>query len=137
MRGRGVVSGTSGFHQRSINLNMNTKEKYHNYLNSNYWKEIRDNKLKKKKCCVCSSRQYLLLHHISYKNIYKAKRPLRDTIPICKYCHYLVHTIQWKNCLTYEDTQNIIFSLRKDYLTACRINIFYNSKFFTRINNLE
>lgn len=114
---------------------MNTKDKYHRYLKSNWWKEIRDNKIKKEKSCfICFSETRLLLHHYSYKNIYKASKTksVDHTIVLCFDCHNIVHQIQHKRKVSYEATKKIVNDLRRQMFEAFRRESDIKREYFNR-----
>lgn len=113
---------------------MNTKDKYHRYLKSNWWKEIKEKNLKQK-CEICFSKYSLLLHHFSYKDLYKPtlKKASRNTITVCNSCHHVIHTLQKERKLTYEQTKSIVDELKKEFKTAVKINEFYKHQLQERI----
>ena len=60
---------------------------YQEYLKSFHWQETKERKLKaeKSKCQVCSSREYLQVHHLHYNSLYCEKNS--DLLVLCETCH--------------------------------------------------
>lgn len=122
-------------HNSRKQTTMNTREKYHRYLKSDWWKEIKQSKLKKAKSCfVCKSRVGLLLHHFSYKDIYKStiKKASKNTVVICYQCHEAVHEEQKKLKCSYEETRNILNRMKSDYKKAVEIYHKINQEYFDK-----
>lgn len=89
--------------------------KYYRYLSSDWYKKAKFKKIKKDKVCkICKGKVGLLLHHLSYENIYKQKDFLMDTITICKSCHFIVHKLQRERKLKVDDTEGIVNELIKE-----------------------
>lgn len=96
---------------------MNYKEKYDRFIKSDWWKYIRDKKVKSAgKCFICGNRYSLNLHHAGYKNLWKGKKSdaLKDTFVLCRDCHMTVHIIQKEQGLNYEKTKEIIYDLKNE-----------------------
>lgn len=75
-------------------------DKYLNYLNSNEWKQIANERLRidNFKCVCCGSSgtntNPLETHHLSYKSIYNEQnRIYEDLVTLCKSCHTNLHRI--------------------------------------------
>lgn len=67
------------------------KEEYQEYLNSDYWKGIREEVYKRDdyKCRMCSSNKNLCVHHRNYNNI--GNENLDELSTLCKDCHETFH----------------------------------------------
>lgn len=69
------------------------KENYKNFLNSQYWKDVRELILMRDNyICTCGSNKRLQVHHKTYKNHRKEHENLQDLITLCKLCHDKQHT---------------------------------------------
>lgn len=69
---------------------------YNNFLKSDWWKYLRDKKLKKHKSCyVCGNKKFLQIHHYHYRYKYNgsAKKAIEDTHVLCSSCHKEFHRI--------------------------------------------
>lgn len=67
------------------------RQLYHEYLNSEDWKERRD-KFREyygNKCIFCKSETNLNMHHLHYDNI--GNETTNDVVCLCRDCHALVH----------------------------------------------
>jgi 5-methylcytosine-specific restriction endonuclease McrA len=66
---------------------------YHDYLLSDYWKEIRKVVLSRdgNNCVMCGSKDSLHVHHITYEHYKNEHNNLSDLITLCKNCHVKVH----------------------------------------------
>ena len=70
--------------------------KYNNFLKSEWWKGLREKKLKKKKqCYVCGNKLYLQVHHYNYRFKYSgsASKAVKDTHLLCSGCHQEFHRL--------------------------------------------
>lgn len=108
------------------------KKNYHNYLKSEWWNEIKERKIKKAKSCfICHSSESLLVHHFSYKDIYKPKTnsASKNTVVICFQCHEAVHREQWKRNCSYEETREIVAQMKSDYSKAIKLYKLLNEEF--------
>jgi len=70
---------------------------YKNYLNSEHWKNVRQNKhlcnnfLGKDCCSICGSREKLEIHHLTYKNLgNENNKTLRI---VCHRCHSILSNL--------------------------------------------
>lgn len=72
------------------------KMKYHVYLKSKYWKQVREVVLKRDKnaCVICQSTYRLQVHHDNYKHIANELRHLEDVMTLCDKCHREHHYAQ-------------------------------------------
>jgi RNase P subunit RPR2 len=77
-------------------------EKYREYISSSKWLERKSkfvvSMVKSKKpirCFDCKCKNWLQLHHTSYKNLYKEKD--EDLVLLCKQCHESRHNIKDSN----------------------------------------
>lgn len=80
---------------------------YNQYLKSEHWRNFRKRYYSSKLfnssheykkfggingvCLCCKKDTNLNLHHITYIGL--GKERLRDVIPVCENCHYLIHTL--------------------------------------------
>lgn len=74
---------------------MNSKDRYENYLKTDYWKAV-SVEVKKRagyRCQVCNSQMDLVAHHRCYDHRGKELEHLDDLICLCVRCHSLFH---WK-----------------------------------------
>jgi hypothetical protein len=84
--------GGTFFHfENAIEKPKTHKEKYHEYLLSEKWLNLRKKKVKEAGgCCqLCSSKAALHVHHKSYDNVFNEQ--LADLIVLCKKCHEKFH----------------------------------------------
>jgi len=70
------------------------KEKYHEYLQSEKWDNIRRQKLAEAnyKCQLCNASSSLSVHHRTYENVFNEQ--LSDLIALCDKCHKKFHNIK-------------------------------------------
>ncbi len=72
-----------------------SKKKYNSFLQSPYWKEVRDLVLKRDEYkCKCGAKTYLQVHHLTYENHLNEKNNLQDLITVCRKCHKEIHGIK-------------------------------------------
>jgi len=73
--------------------NPSFKEKYHNFLKSDFWLSARQKILEKNDgCVICGSKEGINLHHISYEDVYCRKPETSPNIVvICQYHHEKFH----------------------------------------------
>lgn len=73
---------------------------YKDYLLSKEWKALKNKKLRyaKHKCEDCGSKEFLQVHHKTYKRIFREK--FIDLIVLCDICHKQKH-----NLLTEEEIE--------------------------------
>lgn len=71
-----------------------TKEGYREYLKSEHWKEVRDERLKidKRKCYLCGRASALNVHHLRY-NTLGHENVEHDLVSLCYKCHSMLHRI--------------------------------------------
>lgn len=71
------------------------KKVYSEFLQSNYWKNVRQNILIRdnNSCVKCNKKTKLEVHHKTYKNHGKEHLHLDDLITLCRTCHELEHSI--------------------------------------------
>lgn len=70
------------------------KEKYHNFLNSSFWKAKRKKILNKHPfCCICGSKFNLQVHHIWYDKLFSNLISIinKRVVVVCKQHHELFH----------------------------------------------
>lgn len=67
-------------------------EKYRKYLASAEWKAKRDERMRMDRylCFNCRSPFNLVVHHVSYENLYHEE--MEDLITLCRECHKHVHS---------------------------------------------
>lgn len=95
------------------------RELYLNFYKSDWWKDLRSRKLKREKCCyICSTANWLQVHHIGYKNIYRGRidDALKDTVVLCRECHGAVHSEQKRRGLKTGKTMEIIMEIKNTTL---------------------
>lgn len=65
---------------------------YPNYIATKHWQNLREDIIFKRgsHCYICGRVSTLLLHHISYENLFKEKL-YRDVFILCFKCHNQVH----------------------------------------------
>lgn len=66
---------------------------YDEFLRTDYWKEVRQEKLRQcgHKCQICGSTTKLHIHHNSYRHHGNEAEHLEDLIVLCEKCHALFH----------------------------------------------
>lgn len=71
------------------------KEKYTEYINSEEWKQKREQAFIHRWmiCQKCWSTSFLQVHHWTYKNLFKEK--LSDLFILCNNCHFDLHQKYW------------------------------------------
>lgn len=71
------------------------KENYNIFLQSDYWKKVRQIKIEQtgRKCQICGSRKELSVHHNSYAHHYQEHKHLEDLVVLCRNCHKKFHNI--------------------------------------------
>ena len=99
--------------------------KYNNYLKSEWWKRLREGRLKRNnKCQVCGSSYFLQIHHYNYEYKYagRGSKAMKHTKVLCRNCHKSFHdTYGIKKDMTAEmnhfmkKNKSIIESARKDW----------------------
>lgn len=71
--------------------------KYNNFLDSWWWKHLRDKEVKRQgnKCKACGNKKFLHLHHFNYRYKYSGKtsKVTKDTVVLCSGCHKLFHEL--------------------------------------------
>ena len=69
------------------------REAYMTFLQTDYWKKVRDLVLKRDKntCQGCGNTKYLQVHHKTYKNHLNELENLQDLITLCRICHKNEH----------------------------------------------
>lgn len=73
----------------------NRKQRYRIYLNSEHWKNLRQEKLEKNpRCEKCGRSTCLDVHHLVYRDLYDVT--LKDLQTLCRSCHNKEH--EKKNC---------------------------------------
>ncbi len=74
---------------------MNSKERYAEYLKTDYWKEVTDQVKKRAgwKCQICNSPHDLQAHHRTYDHRGKELDHLTDLICTCRRCHGIFHGV--------------------------------------------
>ena len=68
--------------------------KYNKYLKSDWWKYLRDKRLKRHNYCqACNNKFNLQVHHYNYEYKYagKASKAIKHTKVLCSNCHKLFH----------------------------------------------
>lgn len=93
--------------RRDSNMINNT---YKEYLESDWWKKIKEKAQKRKcyqYCSFCKSKNNLHLHHTSYKWIH-TKYELRTIISLCNDCHQEVHDYAKNNLISVRIATNLI-----------------------------
>ena len=83
-----------GFFETIVYLiSRNYKNIYHNYLNTKEWFDKRNLALKfaDYKCCRCSKKENLQIHHLNYNNI--GDEYIGDLEVVCSSCHKKIHKI--------------------------------------------
>ena len=72
-----------------------TKKLYTDYLQTEYWRKVMENKIKQSgnKCQLCGSTKNLNVHHNSYEHIGNELNHLNDLVVLCKDCHKKFHDI--------------------------------------------
>jgi hypothetical protein len=70
------------------------KNKYNRFLSSEWWKYLRNKRLRKGAFCeICNTKTNLQIHHASYENLYKgrASKAIKYTHVLCGDCHHGFH----------------------------------------------
>ena len=67
---------------------------FSHYMNSKKWKALRKQRMKidSNRCVLCKTKKDLLVHHLTYDNLYHEK--MEDLMTLCKKrCHNKIHKI--------------------------------------------
>jgi len=69
---------------------------YFDFLDSKYWKIVREMVLKRdnNQCRICSTKTGLQVHHDTYKNHFNEHLHLEDLLTLCGDCHKEHHYAQ-------------------------------------------
>lgn len=72
------------------------KEAYNTFLQSDYWKAVKQAKIKEvgKHCEQCNSSEHLQLHHVTYIHHGIEHKHLDDLKLLCEDCHKHAHKIE-------------------------------------------
>ena len=68
--------------------------KYNKYLASNWWKSLRERRLKRNRWCeACGSNRNLQIHHYNYEYKYSGtpSKAIKHTKVLCSSCHQGFH----------------------------------------------
>ena len=78
-------------------ISRNYKNIYHNYLNTKEWFDKRNLALKfaDYKCCRCSKKENLQIHHLNYNNI--GNEYIGDLEVVCSSCQKELHKINMRS----------------------------------------
>jgi 5-methylcytosine-specific restriction endonuclease McrA len=80
--------------ERKITAIEKKSSRYQIYLQSDYWKEVRQLVIKRDKVCQkCKSTKHFQVHHLTYVHYQKEKEHLEDLVLLCKNCHKQVHNL--------------------------------------------
>lgn len=87
------VSRDDVIHQRDDAGYGDAKAKYKRFLSSEYWRVVREIKIKESggRCAVCGSSDNLQVHHRSYEHHGNEHLHLDDLVVLCGRCHTLFH----------------------------------------------
>lgn len=98
---RGIKPKGKGKKKKTVNTKFpNTAhlkgKSYFEFLNSDYWKIVRQMVLRRDKnaCVICKSTIFLQVHHDTYKNHFKEHLHLEDLMTLCRKCHKEHHYAQ-------------------------------------------
>tara|TARA_R100001460_G_C3519764_1_gene172424 strand:+ start:43 stop:972 length:930 start_codon:yes stop_codon:yes gene_type:complete len=98
---------------RDLILEREGYEDYPEFLESSYWKGIKEKtKLSKYKgkynqCKNCNTTENIQLHHEDYKWLLH-KRELSNIIPLCKFCHEKLHFVAHHLDISFKEAKKII-----------------------------
>lgn len=94
--------------------------KYSDYFETKWWQNLKEDHLYKRgaKCYVCSGWANLLLHHVSYANLFKEKL-YRDIYVVCFNCHNQVHFWTIFKIKVPLKTNYLLFSMRLRKIIFC------------------
>lgn len=77
-----------------FSLFIKMSHKYNTYLKSEWWKYLREKRLKKHNYCqACGNNYNLQIHHYNYEFKYagRASKAIKHTKVLCSTCHKLFH----------------------------------------------
>ena len=88
---------------------------YYSYLQSNEWKTLRAQALKRDgyRCQMCDSGTNLQAHHVSYEHLHTDEE-LDDVVTLCKECHEKVHAKDLERKQE-QNSPNGLFDMDDDY----------------------
>ena len=71
-----------------------TKEEYSEYLQSDHWQTVREERLEydHHQCVFCGTTNDLQVHHITYDRLGSEDVP-HDLVTLCRTCHFKLHEI--------------------------------------------
>jgi 5-methylcytosine-specific restriction endonuclease McrA len=69
------------------------KLSYKQFLQSEYWKRIKKEILKRDgyRCYFCKSNEFLQIHHTTYKYLRKEYKYRKTLMTVCEKCHNEIH----------------------------------------------
>lgn len=115
------------------------KDIYINFYKSDWWKDLRNRKIKKTPYCeICSENEKLQVHHIGYEYFYSSlpSQALKYTIVLCQRCHETVHEIQKERKLNTKQTEEIINQLKEEAIKWRKLEEEWEREVFPRIERL-
>lgn len=96
---------------------MNTKETYHKFIKSEWWRYLRNKRISRNKFCeACGNKKYLNVHHANYETKYRgqAKVALKNTFVLCSNCHNEFHKHYGVKNDMIKETINFIKEVKMD-----------------------
>jgi len=87
---------TKKWYKPVLNADHLIGKSYFDFLDSKYWKTVREMVLKidKHQCRICSTKTGLQVHHDTYRNHFKEHLHLEDLLTLCGDCHKEHHFAQ-------------------------------------------
>ena len=73
---------------------LNKKDVYDRFINSLEWRAVRNAFVEGKKCKMCGSDVEIEAHHVRYVEGVKGYCDTSNLVPLCRLCHYVVHTLE-------------------------------------------
>ena len=79
---------------------IDTRRIYKTWINSEDWKDIAFQKMKKAgfQCELCGTAKNLCVHHITYEHLCREEEHMEDLLCVCKTCHRKLHENDLKKC---------------------------------------
>ena len=91
---------------------------YEDFLETTYWKTVRDYVVHKHdgQCYSCVSAKAVNVHHRTYAHHGEEHRYLTDLMPVCRTCHQILHEKRERDSHATEDRLQNVFHLLAQHI---------------------
>lgn len=69
---------------------------YHEFINSEEWRAVRNAFVEGKSCTMCGSAREIQAHHLKYEQGIKGYCNMDNLVPLCRTCHEKVHMLEFE-----------------------------------------